>query len=71
MERAMATERQSSYEGGGSETTAKGKEPKATKRQEARRAPPDSCKLRPVKRCKVVFVGVLDRQPTKGSTRSR
>jgi hypothetical protein len=49
MERAKATERQSSDEGGGSETTVKGKEPKATKRQEARRAPPDSCKLRPVK----------------------
>jgi hypothetical protein len=55
MERAKATERQSSDEGGGSETTAKGKEPKATKRQEARRAPPDSCKLRPVKWRKVVF----------------
>jgi hypothetical protein len=50
MERAKATERQSSDKGGGSETTAKGKEPKTTKRQEARRAPPGSCKLRPVKR---------------------
>jgi phage protein D len=55
MEHAKATERQSIDEGGGNETTAKGKEPKATKRQEARRAPPGSCKLRPVKRCKVVF----------------
>jgi hypothetical protein len=55
MERAKVTERQSSDEAGDSETTAKGKEPKATKRQEARRAPPGSCKLRPVKRRKVVF----------------
>jgi hypothetical protein len=44
-----------SDEGGGNETTTKGKEPKATKRQEARRAPPGSCKLRLVKRRKVVF----------------
>jgi hypothetical protein len=55
MECAKATERQSSDERGGSETTTKGKEPKATKRQEARRAPLGSCKLRPVKRRKVVF----------------
>jgi hypothetical protein len=55
MERAKATERQSSDEGGSSETTVKGKDPKATKRQEARRAPPGSCKLVPVKRRKVVF----------------
>jgi hypothetical protein len=55
MERAKETELQSSDEGGGNETTAKGKEPKATKRQEARRAPPGSCKLRLVKQRKVVL----------------
>jgi hypothetical protein len=62
MERAKATERQSSDEGGGNKTTAKGKEPKATKRQEARRAPPGSCKLRPVKQRKVVFQDDLDEE---------
>jgi hypothetical protein len=55
MERAKATEWRSSDEGGGIKTTVKGKEPKATKRQEARQAPPGSCKLRLVKRRKVVF----------------
>jgi hypothetical protein len=60
MEHAKATDPQSSDAGGDSKTAAKGKEPKVTKRQEARRAPPGLLKLRPVKWRKVVILNNLE-----------
>jgi hypothetical protein len=56
MEHAKATDPQNSDAVGDSKTAAKGKEPKVTKRQEARRAPPGLLKLRLVKWRKVVIL---------------